>query len=348
MLKEGETDKKNGMKVCLTGFGKLRTEEEVFVQKFTQLAQKNPGPFTLVDKPSEADLILCIYGAQYPENMTREQKKLLYERANDFYVFESGDLALFAYQGVYCALGKHRGRNKRFRSYCVVLTNDYIEEAVHQPVERDLFFSFLGGSTSWIRKRIYRLNFNRPDILIRNTSYHQEWSAWSPEWEKNKRDYVKIMARTRFVICPRGATPTAGRMYEGMQLGRAIVVISDDFIAPTGPDWPKFMIQVPEKDISRLPEILAPYEAKSEEMGRIARMEWEKWFAPNLWFQRIVENCIDISKTRTQPESSHLWKIPYLQAARKTRLKSYTLIKGAAVKFLRATRLAKRLHLNQS
>jgi len=336
------------MKVCLSGLGLLDQANVEFVKKFTELARQNPGPFTLVEKTSDADLILGIYGARTPGKVTEEQKKLLRERADDFYVFETSDLALLAYQGVYCVLGKSRGRNHRFRTYCFPMENNYIEEAYRETIEPDLFFSFLGGSTSWLRKRMYRLDFGRPDVIIRDTSYHQEWTAWSPEWEQNKRDYARLMARTKFVICPRGVTPTAGRMYEGMQMGRVIVVISDEYYPPEGPDWEKFMIRVPERDLPRLVEILTPYQDKWREMGKIARVEWEKWFAPNMWFQRIIENCVSISRTRRCPEASHLWKVPYLEVSQKVRLKTYGTLKNVARTILKTAGLAKKFRLNRA
>ena len=245
-------------------------------------------------------------------------------------------------------MGRSRASQQRFRTYCFPMENRYIDEACQESIEPDLFFSFLGGSTSWLRKRMYRMDFGRPDVLIRDTSYHHEWSGATVDWEKNKRDYAKIMARTKFVICPKGVTPTAGRMYEGMQMSRPIVVVSDDYLPPTGPDWSQFMIRVAEKDAHRLPEILTPYEGKWREMGKVARAEWEKWFAPNMWFQRVVENCVDISKTRTEPEAGHLWKIPYIQAAQKIRIKTYFTFRNAAVSVLRVTGLAKKLRLNRA
>lgn len=336
------------MKVCITVLGSEQPRQDGFYYTFCDFAKKNPGPHTIVEHPSEADLILLL--CSKAESLTPEQQKMLTERPNDFFVFETYDLPTYAFQGTYVSISNSLTRNRRYRSYCQPMINRYVEEiyASGQKIEPDLLFSFMGGSTSWLRKKMYQHDYGRKDVLIQDTSYHHEWSYRTEEWEKNKIHYAQVLARTKFVVSPRGATATSSRIYEGMQMARPLVIMADDFYPPNGPDWEKFMIRVRERDMPRLPEILTPYLDRWEEMGKIARSEWEKWFAPEMWFQRVVGYSQDIAKERVVSEAVHIWKIPYLQMIQNAKINSYFALRNTAIRVLNATGLAKKLHLNRA
>jgi len=335
------------MQISLTGPGSPDKTQLPFLEQFTELARKNRAGISICDKPDRADLILYLYGASNLSRATPEQRALLCERPNDIYVFETSPLPVYGIQGIYHALDLKRAKNNRFRNYCSPVVHSHIEEMNKRNITPDFFFSFFGGSTSWVRKRLYFTKYKRRDILIKDSSYHHEWDRSQPDWEKNKREYVETIARSRFVLCPRGATPNAVRIYEGMECSRPVVLLSDAFPLPKGPDWGKFMIQVRERDIQHIPDILHPYENQWREMGIIARQEWEKWFAPEVWLERIVELCQDIAGKRRISEAEHLSQLAYSQAFQSIRNKTYQTTHMLTSSTLRRLGLGKILHLNR-
>jgi hypothetical protein len=96
-------------------------------------------------------------------------------------------------------------------------------------------------------------------------------------------------------------------------MGRVPVILSDEWVHPHGPQWEKFSIQIPERDVRRVPRLLEEKEATAFEMGLLARAEWEKYFSPDIVFHRAVELCLDIQKSRRLPEAlDRLSIIPHL------------------------------------
>jgi hypothetical protein len=98
-------------------------------------------------------------------------------------------------------------------------------------------------------------------------------------------------------------------------MGRVPVILSDDWIPPSGPTWESFSIRINESDYAQIPHLLEQREAESVTMGNLARKEWEEWFSDEVAFHRIVESCLDIARERRIPESVARWPV-YLQYLR--------------------------------
>ena len=71
---------------------------------------------------------------------------------------------------------------------------------------------------------------------------------------------------------------------------------------PDGPDWKRFAVFCPEKDVGTLPDILSEREKCWAGMGQIARAEWEKWYGPDVRFHRMIDDCAKILSDRRIPE----------------------------------------------
>jgi hypothetical protein len=84
-------------------------------------------------------------------------------------------------------------------------------------------------------------------------------------------------------------------MFEVMAMGRAPVILSDEWVEPPGPRWNAISVRVPESDAGDLDRILEPLRERSREMGAAARKAWETWFAPEQCFRRTVESCLAIA-----------------------------------------------------
>ncbi|HVR84647.1 MAG TPA: exostosin family protein [Planctomycetota bacterium] len=109
-----------------------------------------------------------------------------------------------------------------------------------------------------------------------------------------KRQFCQTTQESKFVICPRGVGTSSIRLFEAMEMGRAPVILSDEWVAPDGPDWPSFSVRVEEREIPRLGAILRQREADAEALGRQARAEWERVYSPEALFGTIVHDSMGL------------------------------------------------------
>lgn len=109
-----------------------------------------------------------------------------------------------------------------------------------------------------------------------------------------KRAFVVDMLGAKFALCPRGWGASSFRIFEAMQLGRAPVIIADDWTPPVGPDWDRCAIRVRQEAIGDLPRILRAEEPTWAERGRAARLAWERFYAPKQIGRVLLERAWEI------------------------------------------------------
>jgi len=163
------------------------------------------------------------------------------------------------------------------------------------PIGSDaLLYSFVGSTaTHPVRREVMRLSHDAR-AHCEDAGEAQSWLLSPKEKEEYFAKFARVMARSRFVLCPRGNSPSTYRLYEAMEMGRAPVIISDAFTPFEGPDWARFSLRVAESEVSSIPLILRANEALSDEMGRVARETWERWVAKPVCFHRTVEAAQDL------------------------------------------------------
>ena len=245
---------------------------------------------TLTDDPTAADLILLLgsFGAN-PHYLLDHP---LYSAFPDkCAVYTEDDNYLPLAPGVYCsARVDQHSRAGRISTYSYVsasgrYSNPYVTDS---GTNKSLLFSFQGGSTSLLRKRLFNLTFSRPDVLIENTSTYYHWDLNQPGREARQQRYAQTLAASNFVLCPRGAGTGSIRLFEVMQAGIAPVLISDAYLLPPHVPWDTFLLRIPEKNIAHLPELIEPHLATAAERGRLAREAWLNYFAPECEFDAII------------------------------------------------------------
>jgi len=274
---------------------------------------------TLVSSPGEAELVLMLgsFGLD-PEFLL--DHTAYREFPDKCAVYTEDDNYLPLAPGVYCSAREDRStrvgrvfsytylsRNGRFRNLFLAEPNRQSWDLIEASAAKRYLFSFQGGSTSLLRKRLFNLRFERGDVLIENTStyYHWENSPPDPEdRERRQRRYAEVLAGSHFVLCPRGAGRGTIRFFETMAAGVAPVLISDGYVLPPGPDWSQFLIRVKERDIARLPELLEPHVAEAAERGRLARRAFEEHFSMAEEFDSIVALAAKALRHGGSPEAS--------------------------------------------
>ncbi|MGD0631417.1 MAG: exostosin family protein [Terracidiphilus sp.] len=303
----------------------------------------------LVDDPAAADLILFL------GNPTHEPHLLL---DHPFYrnhpdkcaVYSEDDEYLPLLPGVYCS-----ARNDKSTRAGRVFTWSYVSargrianpHLAHTKANKSLLFSFQGGSTSILRKRLYKLAFNRPDVLIEDTSAYHHWDLDQPGREQRQQSYAQTLAASHFVLCPRGAGTGSIRLFEVMQAGIAPVLISDDYPLPPHVPWDTFLIRIAERDIRRLAELLEPYRESNAERGRLARQAWLNHFAPELEFDAIVSLAATALRHGPPDEAAFRQRQNSMIHRANMRRELRSKIRSAALKTLKILRLKSPYRMNR-
>lgn len=265
-------------------------------------------------------------------------------------VYTEDDNYLPLAPGVYCsAVDDENSRSGRVFSYSYVsasgrYSNPYVTEA---STEKTFLCSFQGGSTSLLRKRMFNLRFDRPDVFIENTSTYYHWDLSQPNREERQQRYAQTIASSHFVLCPRGAGAGSIRLFEVMQAGVAPVLLSDDYLLPSHIPWDKFLIRIAERDIRRLPELLEPHLATSAERGYAARQAWLNHFAPEKEFDAIVAASYEALRHGPPDEAEFRRRQRKLimKTERKRRLRAFA--RKGALKALEVLRLRSPYQMNR-
>lgn len=251
----------------------------------------------LADRPEDADLILFTDPPQ-PNMADIRQHPLYRQRPSRCFVIAAGDRLLPFVPGVFSSPEKttHSRHRSRTGAYLRVVfePEEQAEVTGGQPVEPndELLFSFVGRTeTAPVRARIARLRHERG--LVIDASVSGQYLALD--------DFRRLVARSRFVLCPRGYGSSSFRLFETLKAGRVPVIVSDEWIPCTGLNWPGFSLTVREDSVHTIPALLEQADRHYAQLQEAARHAWAEWFAPNVIFHRTVEWCLDLA--RQQPAS---------------------------------------------
>jgi glycosyltransferase involved in cell wall biosynthesis len=309
-----------------------------YLPLFKRLAEQDRfRVHSLCDDAEQADLILFLDGHQHYRdlelNAIRRHPLVIKFREKAF-VYSEVDQPWCAMPGLYVAMPKSSFDPQRQRACAYLnLPNNYVTSSPEP--DAALLFSFMGRTGNRTRERILRLSHPRAHVV--DTSAADFFGSQTEEIERQKQQYAEVIARSKFVLCPRGAGPSSFRIFETMAAGRVPVILSDEWVPPAGPDWENCAVFIPEKRVEEAGAILEKHEERFPRMAAAARREWEEWFAPETLFHRMTEALKEIVKTRGTPESVLCRKV----TARYLRLRARAL-KGQIRDILRPGRLGQR------
>jgi hypothetical protein len=275
-----------------------------YLPLFARLAaQDRYREHTLCEDPGQADLILFLDGHQHYRDMELSairEHPLVQRYREKAFVYSEMDQPWCAMPGLYVSMPRTSFDPRRQRACSYInLPNSHVAPS---PAQGDsLLFSFLGRAGNGARDRVLKLKHPRAEVA--DTSATDFFGAQTDAVEKQRKHYASVIARSKFVLCPKGAGPSSFRVFETMSAGRVPVIISDLWVPPAGPDWNACAIFIPEKQIERIGEILEKQEDRFPAMAAAARREWEQWFAPDVLFHRMTEALSEIIQTRRISES---------------------------------------------
>ncbi|GJG86377.1 hypothetical protein tb265_15580 [Gemmatimonadetes bacterium T265] len=258
-------------------------------------ARDRPYRHRRVSRMEHADLILApVQGEAFgPHFLDLRTSAIYHEYRNKLFCYCPDDRIYPTLPGVYPAATPFWAKQGW------VCGGHYISSHIRRhgfdPVlgspQRHYLFSFVGSSwTHRIRAKLLQLRHPRALLVDSSASrgdpwYHRELHTVEQLYER----FREGLSQTKFALCPRGVAASSIRLFEAMEAGCVPVVIADDIVLPTGPEWDAFCVRVPEANVDALPTLLESLEERFETMSTIARATWEAYFSPEATFDSIAD-----------------------------------------------------------
>lgn len=281
-------------------------------------AQASPSLHTWVDSPKEADIIFLTNAAQPHGDALADHPLPRRFPEKCFHLSEQWEPP-FLLAGIYANAPRSPFWKGRFRTGSYALhhpdfKNPFVEKYTPDQAlpasERRWLFTFAGRDCHPVRRKLFDLGINAPDIRILDTSDFNAFSHDPLGKEDAQRRYFDECLRSKFILCPRGAGPNSIRLFEALKLGIAPIIIADAWIPCEGPDWSSFALFIAEKDIASVEQRVRAIEPEFEERGRKARLAYETFFAPERYFNYLVDAAVSIRRSRVVPERVFLMLRP--------------------------------------
>lgn len=133
------------------------------------------------------------------------------------------------------------------------------------PEKRPVLAFFAGGAHGYIR-----------NILLEHWKGRDN-EIQVHEYLDKKKDYFKLMGRSKFCLCPSGYEVASPRVVTAIFVGCVPVIISDNYTLPFSDvlNWRKFSIHIPSKRIPEIKKILEGihYNKYMKMQARVAKVQ---------------------------------------------------------------------------
>lgn len=275
-----------------------------------QMLQSANTPYEMTDDPEQADIIVFWEPHQRSQVIRIPRLRahqLVQQFPNKVFVVSVEDAPLGLLSGLYTSLPAWRHHPHRHRTTLYYRTqNPYLRSlrADRRVSSPPYLASFMGAMSHDFRCWLFEMadSFAQHDILLKATSYNRFLIPQDPELKPPHLDFIDTILDAKFSLCPRGNGAGSYRLQESLALGRAPVIISDNWVPVADLDWERFAIFVAEDSLPDLPAILREHEPRWEEMGAIAKQTYESHFSQEVFALRAVEQIVAIHNVRTHDE----------------------------------------------
>jgi hypothetical protein len=251
------------------------------------------GEHILVDDAGSADIVLLLDAHQHLADWSMRAMRThpsIRAYPEKVFVYDERDMPRDSLPGVYVAMPRELFDVTRHRAIGYYrLKND--TRSVRN-VDPDLLFSFQGRRIARVRNDVLALEHAR--AVVEDTSHYDFFAPDHAGLVSARDHYREVLGRSKFVLCPRGAGTASFRLFEALACGRVPVVLSDDWVEPKGIDWRLCSVRIPERDAGTIPRRLEELEPQWSLMSAAARAAYDDWFAPEIWFHRVIEHCREL------------------------------------------------------
>jgi hypothetical protein len=270
---------------------------------------------SMVSSPNNADLVVFTESENASRHIWNDftRSDVYIRNKSKSIVFNERDNPYSVYPGLYTSIRKNLYDRKYYRSvpYLKALTEAGVGDILC--VKRPILYSFLGCATHPLRKKIVAMRHSAdthveltPGLLAFNVySKPENWSRVKPMQE----NMIQIGTMSKYMLCPRGASPNSYRIYESMSYGAIPVIIADQLVLPFGIDWAGCAIQIPENSISSIDKILR----SRNDIGFLqasVQQTYRSFFAPEAKFNYLISIAEDLSQSlETNFSKSHVFRV---------------------------------------
>jgi hypothetical protein len=278
----------------------LRDYEKAYLPLVREELQRYGKTSWLVEDNSDrADLIILLQSAQYKTVeyiRVLENDELVRRHAERVYVIDYDDHPEGLLAGLYTSIEHPLYDLALHRSWPIIFMNNRLvyELSVEQifGTKPQKLFSFTGAESHRVRTNLFAL-FSGP----RSDHHVERIDRWYNHDARTQEHFVQVALESSFCLCPRGYASYTNRICEVMAMGRVPVIIADDWIPFGFEESAPYFVRVGEKNVEALPRILAAVRDKAEELGRNARMLWEKHCSPARRVVAAVEAIARFAKS---------------------------------------------------
>ncbi|MBX2880813.1 MAG: glycosyltransferase family 47 protein [Granulosicoccus sp.] len=282
------------------------------LDRLYELAKLNAcGSYSLTSSAENADAIVFVENTQFDDLGFKQllDHPLVSEHADKVFMYNEMDQSWPVLPGLYCSLSDRLANPKDHIAFPYLSSgNPDIRHIYESSVDRPWLYSFVGSGSHPIRKQLFKLKSENGRIL--DTSEYCLWNPRQTSARAYQSLYSESMARSKFVLCPRGIGPSSLRLYETMQAGRIPVIISDHWVAPPQVSW-DFAVRVRESEIDSIPLVLENLQDEWKDRSEAARQAWESAFSPEQLFSSFgaaIEQLSHSAEIRKQSLFARLHK----------------------------------------
>lgn len=286
--------------------------------------------FEVVHDPASADF--CLFGNDDPKHVRKSEAFIKY-RDRCVSICERDDPTYFLpalYPSNYKTwLGRNRSVTIPYLLSAVSDPNPFIDDFSDKS-ERPYLYSFRGAATCWLRKRMLKRMTSQADTLIQDSSHYRHWDfdpSYVPSKSAHQEDYAGILAKSSFVLCPKGAGASSIRLFETMQASRVPVIIADNWVPLENVEFDKFAIVVPEREVNNIDKIVRSRAHDFSTLSMNARDTWERICMPGKDAETLHAALLRLSDKRNPRREAFVRAIfPLIEIQRAT---SVLIRKGA-------------------
>ena len=310
------------MKVCLQRLLDRPYSAE-FEDAVAALAHRDRvGRHTLVDDPAAADAIvfvdLHLWDMYDPFLRALRSHELVRRFPAKVAVYDERDRPVFTLPGAYVSplASQVAARPVGAMTYLRLAP-----PAVDPGVEPDLLFSFRGARSHPLRAAVLDLRHPRAEVEDSSAVAFMGGGTDTAEHDAARARYAELVARSKFVLCPRGHGTSSYRLYETLLAGRVPVVLSDAWVPPAGIDWSSCAVRLPQDDLASLPRRLEEAEARWPQLrAGVARAVDEHLGDDVRW--TLLCDTVEAQLRRPRPRTPWWWNthVPRTAVARARRL----------------------------
>jgi hypothetical protein len=261
--------------------------------------------YVLEENPEHADFIIFVehHPGDDPYFFEVLKHPIYKKYSNKCYLYHDSDYNIALIPTISPSVCTSRFNKRMHHPYHYleqISNNPYIKYAPDEIYEKKYLFSFMGACRTYppVRDKIVQL-YKGDDNIIDT----KESNSWDLDKEKRDiyfKEYVQILAQSKFVLCPRGIGPSSYRQYESMKIGVAPVIISDEWVEPKGIDWKSCSIRIKESQVNQIENILKSRENEYSELGHNARKNYEKFMSFENQFHFLSDAAASLHAVRKE------------------------------------------------